>query len=61
MAMYGNPRRMGDGLSGRRSSKAFRRRRKCALMSGDDAMDIDTAKSVDNEDETDSVYFRIKL
>jgi hypothetical protein len=30
-------------------------------MSGDDAMDIDTAKSVDNEDETDSVYFRIKL
>jgi len=40
---------------------AFRRRRKCALMSGDDAMDIDTAKSVENEEEKDYVYLRVKL
>ena len=30
-------------------------------MSGDDAMDIDMAKSIEDEEDTDCVYLRIKL
>ena len=50
------------GFSGRRSiENGFTSRGGCALMSGNDAMDIEPAKNAENEDENENVYLRIKL